>query len=159
MKLYMKQKKFSLKQDFDILDADQRPVYHVEGKLMSLKRKLRIFDSQTNEELAAVEQQLVALTPTLNIFYQNERIATIRKKITFFRPSYVIDVLGWTIEGDYFAHDYNVLDADGNLIADISKKLFSWSDTFEIDIKDPTANPTVVLAVVLAIDMAMDSQK
>ena len=159
MKLYMKQKKFSLKQDFDIFDAEERPIYHIEGKLMSLKRKLKVYDSQTKEELAAVEQQLVAFTPTMNIFYQNERIATIRKKITFLRPSYVIDVLGWTIDGDYFAHDYNVLDGNGDLIADISKKLFSWSDTFEIDIKDPTVNPTVVLAVVLAIDMAMDSQK
>lgn len=159
MKLYMKQKTFSVKQDFDILDAGQRPVYHVEGKLMSLKRKLRIYDSQTHEELAAVEQQLVAFTPTMHVYYQDERIATIRKKITFLRPSYEIDVLGWTIDGDYFAHDYNVLDASGRLIADISKKLFSWSDTFEIDIKDPTVNPTIVLAVVLAIDMAMDSQK
>lgn len=159
MKLYMKQKVFSLKQDFDIVDEHQKAVYTVEGKLMAIRRQLKIHDSQTGEELAMVKQELVAFTPTMHIYYKDERIATIRKKITFFRPSYVIDVLGWQIEGDYFAHDYNVLNQQGDIIADISKQFFSWSDTFELNIKEDDIDPVVVVAVVLAIDLAMDAQK
>ena len=50
MKLYMKQKVFSLRGDFDIYDENQVPVYSVQGKLMSFGRQLRLYDSATGEE-------------------------------------------------------------------------------------------------------------
>ena len=47
MKLYMKQKLFSLKQDFNIYDHNQTPLFRVSGKLFSVGRQLRIYDALT----------------------------------------------------------------------------------------------------------------
>lgn len=157
MKLYMKQKMFSLRGDFAIYDANQVSVYKVEGKLMALARQLRLLDSATGEELALVKQQLFSLMPRMHVFFQDEQIATISKKFTFLKPSYEISEIGWSIEGDYWAHDYTIYDANGQVVADLNKKMFSWSDTFEINIVQEDIEPAMVVAVVLAIDAAMDA--
>lgn len=159
MKLYMKQKMFSLRGDFDIYDENQVSVYKVEGKLMALARQLRLLDSETGEELAFVKQQLFALMPRMHVFFQGEQIATISKKFTFLKPSYEISEIGWSIEGNYWAHDYTIYDVRGQVVADLNKKMFSWSDTFEINIVQDDIDPAMVVAVVLAIDAAMDASK
>lgn len=159
MKLYMKQKVFSLRGDFDIYDENQVPVYSVQGKLMSFGRQLRLYDSATGEELAHIKQQVMTLLPKMHVFYQNERIATISKKLTFFKQQYDIDTLGWSVEGDFFAHDYTVFDAQGRVVADINKKYLSWSDSFEINIVQDEIDPAMVIAIVLAIDCAMDASQ
>lgn len=159
MKLYMKQKVFSLRGDFDIYDENQVPVYSVQGKLMSFGRQLRLYDSATGEELAHIKQQVMTLLPKMHVFYQNERIATISKKLTFFKQQYEIDTLGWSVEGDFFAHDYTVFDAQGRVVADINKKYLSWSDSFEVSIVQDDIDPAMVIAIVLAIDCAMDASQ
>ncbi|MRI82280.1 hypothetical protein GIY11_09700 [Aerococcaceae bacterium DSM 109653] len=159
MKLYMKQKVFSLRGDFDIYDENQVPVYSVQGKLMSFGRQLRLYDSATGEELAHIKQQVMTLLPKMHVFYQNERIATISKKLTFFKQQYDIDTLGWSVEGDFFAHDYTVFDAQGRTVADINKKYLSWSDSFEVNIVQDEIDPAMVIAIVLAIDCAMDASQ
>lgn len=157
MKLYMQQKVFSLKQDFDIFDVTQRPVYHVEGKLFSFGRQLSIYEAGTQRQLAEVKQKLLSFTPTMEVYVAGRLLCTIRKKITFFKPRYEVSHLDWQIEGDYFAHDYSILEGDGTIIADINKKFFSWSDTFEFDIYYEDIDPVNVVAVILAIDLAMDT--
>lgn len=159
MKLYMKQKVFSLRGDFDIYDEHQVPVYSVQGKLMSFGRQLRLYDSATGEELAHIKQQVMTLLPKMHVIYQNERIATISKKLTFFKQQYEIDTLGWSVEGDFFAHDYTVFDAQGRVVADINKKYLSWSDSFEVSIVQDDIDPAMVIAIVLAIDCAMDASQ
>ena len=153
----MKQKVFSLRGDFDIYDENQVPVYSVQGKLMSFGRQLRLYDSATGEELAHIKQQVMTLLPKMHVFYQNERIATISKKLTFFKQQYDIDTLGWSVEGDFFAHDYTVFDAQGRTVVDINKKYLSWSDSFEVNIVQDEIDPAMVIAIVLAIDCAMDA--
>lgn len=159
MKLYMKQKVFSLRGDFDIYDENQVPVYSVQGKLMSFGRQLHLYDSATGEELAHIKQQVMTLLPKMQVFYQNERIATISKKLTFIKQQYEIDTLGWSVEGDFFAHDYTVFDAQGRVVADINKKYLSWSDSFEVSIVQDDIDPAMVIAIVLAIDCAMDASQ
>ncbi|MBZ6527658.1 LURP-one-related family protein [Aerococcaceae bacterium DSM 111021] len=158
MQLYMKQKMLSFKQDFNIVDANQKPVYKVDGELISMGRKLHIIDLETNQEVALVKQKVLTLMPHVDVFVNDKHVAGIRKRLTFFKPQFEIDQIGWTIEGDYFAHDYNIYDREGDLIAQINKKFFAMSDTFEFNIDSDEVDPVMVIAVVLAIDTVMDSK-
>lgn len=159
MKLYMKQKMFSLKGDFSIYDENQVPVFRVEGKVLSFGRQLRLYDNDSSEELAFIKQQLMTIMPKMNVSYHGEHVATISKKFTFLKPSYEISEIGWSIAGDFWGHDYTVYDGNGQMIADINKKFFSWSDTFEINIVQDDIDPAIVIAIVLAIDAAMDASQ
>lgn len=80
MKLYMKQKLFSFKQDFNIYDHNQTPLFRVSGKLFSIGRQLRIYDAITDEELTYVKESPLRFLTQLKVYKGNDYIATIQKK-------------------------------------------------------------------------------
>lgn len=154
MKLYMKQKVFSWKDRFTIMDSFGEDKYFVEGEFLSLGKKLHITD-KNGREAAFVKQKLIALMPKFTIEIDGREIAEIVKKFTLFTPKYIVKGLGWEVEGDFFAHDYVIKDGS-RIIVSIHKQWMSWGDTFELDV-DSDENEVVALAVVLAIDAVMDA--
>ncbi|MBG9984298.1 LURP-one-related family protein [Aerococcaceae bacterium DSM 111022] len=156
MKFYMKQKLLSWRESHSIYDENQNPVFQVEGKLLSWGKQLRLTDIKSGEHIVDIKEKVIALLPKMLIEYQGKHVATVQKELTFFKPKYKVPELGWKIEGDYLQHDYQIFDDRNKLIADINKKFFAWSDTFEFDIKDTQVPFAVVIGVILAIDMAMD---
>lgn len=157
MKLYMKQKMFSFKQDFNIVDANEKPVYKIDGELIAIGRKLHVIDLATNTEVAFVKQKVLTLLPQVDVFVGGDLVTSIKKRLTLFKHGYDVSNLGWTIKGDIIGHDYQVYDAEGDLIAQITKKYFAMSDTFEFNINSEEINPVYVIAVALAIDAVMDN--
>lgn len=94
--------------------------------------------------------------PTFEIEVDGEIRGVIKKKFSFFHPQYEIDYRGWHVEGDFLGWDYDVYDACSSVIH-ISKKLFTWGDTYVIDIADPEDEIDGLL-LVLAIDAANCTQ-
>ncbi|MCR8969565.1 LURP-one-related/scramblase family protein [Facklamia sp. 7083-14-GEN3] len=156
MKFYMKQKVFSLKQDFDIYNDKQEPVYRVDSKLISFGRKAKILDLQSGEALCEVNQKVFSLFPTVDVTQNGKFVSRIRKKFSFFKPKYVIEGMNWVVDGSILQHDYTIFDNQGKEIASIKKKFLSWSDTFEFEIINETVDEVLILATILAIDLAMD---
>ena len=156
MQLYMKQKVFSWKDKFSILDSNGEDRYYVEGKVISIGKKLRIYDTAENE-LAFVNQKVVSLMPKFSVEMNGEEVAVIKKKFTLLKPKYIIEGPGWEVQGDFFGHDYTIVDGD-TIIVSIHKKWMAWGDTFELDIPDER-NEVLAMAVVLAIDAVMDNQQ
>ena len=154
MRLYMKQKVFALKDRFTIKNEAEEDVYTVEGKFISLGKKLHILDTN-GEEVAFVKQELLTFMPKFTVLQNGEEVAQIQKKMSFLKPKYVVTGLDWTIEGDVFGHDYTIFSGE-NAIVSIHKKWMSWGDTFELDLADAADVPLTV-AVVLAIDAVMDA--
>ena len=156
MQLYMKQKVFSWKDKFSIQNAFGEDKYFVEGKVISIGKKLRVYDTAGNE-LAFVNQKVVSLMPKFTVEMDGNEVAVIKKKFTLLKPKYIIEGPGWEVEGDFFGHDYQIVDK-GTVIVAIHKKWMAWGDTFELDIPDEH-NEVLAMAVVLAIDAVMDSQQ
>ncbi len=158
MKLYMKQKMFSLKQDFSIYDSQDVPYFRVEGKLFSLGRQLTIYNARTNEELAYIKEEFFTLLTRMAVYRDDELVANVKQKFSFFRNNFEIQEIGWHIEGDFWGYNYVIKNQEDQIIARIQQKLFSWVDTFEFDIADDQVDPVTVVAVILAIDACRDKQ-
>ena len=156
MRLYMKQKVFALKDRFTIKNEVGEDVFTVEGKFISLGKKLHILDRH-GEEVAFVKQELLTLLPKFTVEQHGEPVAQIQKKLTFLKPKYIVTGLDWTIEGDVFAHDYTVFAGEQPIVT-IHKKWMAWGDTFELFIPDPNKE-VLAMAVVLAIDAVLDAQQ
>ena len=62
MKLALKQKVFSLKEAFTVMDEAGEPVYEVSGKLLSVGHKLTIRDMDGGEA-AWIHQKVLSLVP------------------------------------------------------------------------------------------------
>lgn len=152
MKLYMKQKVFSLKDKFTIKDEDGNDKYFVEGEMWAFGKKLHVYDTKRNE-VAFIREQIWSLLPTFRVFCNGEQVADVKCKFSFLVPKYTIKGLDWEVKGKMTAHNYKILQGKHTIVT-ISKKWMTWADTYELDItKD--ADEIIALATVLAIDCEM----
>lgn len=152
----MKQKVFSWKDKFSIQNEYGEDKYYVEGKAISIGKKLRVYDTAGNE-LAFVNQKVVSLMPKFCVEMNGEEVAVIKKKFTLFKPKYFIEGPGWEVQGDFFGHDYTIMDGSKPVVS-IHKKWMAWGDTFELNITDE-GHEVLAVAVVLAIDAVIDNQQ
>lgn len=154
-KLYIKQKVFSWKDKFSVYNAFGEDVYRVEGELISFGKKLHIYDIYGNET-AFIHEKVFSLLPKYFISRGGADIAEVVKKLTFLKARYEIPAFGWTVQGNFTDHNYTI-ESSGGTVATISKKWFSWGDTYEIDAAQGT-DPVNVLSVVLIIDAVLSRQ-
>ena len=149
MKLYMKQKVFSFADRFYIKDEEGRDRYYVEGELFSWGKKLHVYD-ESGQEAAFIQQKVWSFLPRFYVYIDGEEVAEIVKELTFFKPSYSIEGLNWSVSGDFWDHEYEIYEGN-DFVVSISKEWFTWGDSYVIDIADHV-DARYALAVVLAID-------
>ena len=154
MKLYIKEKVFSWNERFSVKDENGWDKYFVEGEFLSLGKKLHLLNVH-GEEVAFIQQKLLTLLPRFTVSVAGRQIAEIRKEFTLFFQRYVIDGLGWEVEGSIWEHEYEIR-RNGRPIVMISKEWFTWGDSYVLDILDP-ADELLALAVVLTIDCVADA--
>jgi len=155
LKLYIKQKVFSWADKFTIKDSEGFDKYNVEGEIFSWGHKLHMFDS-TNTEIAFVKQKVLTWLPKFEVYINDVLAVEVVKEFTFFKPKYTLRGTNWTVDGDFWSHNYTINDGS-NEIASITKAWFTWGDSYELDIADGT-DETLLLATVLAIDCVLEAQ-
>ncbi len=149
MKLLFKQRLFSWFDSYDIYDEHGNTVYTVKGK-PSWGHTLHIHDNRGNH-IATIKQQLLTFLPKFDMYIGDELIGTIKKEMSFFKPSFSIDCNGWSVSGSFFEWDYEIIDSNGINVAVISKELLNFSDTYVIDV-GYDEDALCALMVTLAID-------
>ena len=151
MKLALKQKVFSLKEAFTVLNEEGEPVYEVSGKLISLGHKLTVRDMD-GQEVAYIHQKLLSLVPKYFIEEAGKEEVELKGHITLLKPHYTLeaDDEKWEIRGDFTAHEYE-MKRKREVVATVTKKWFSWGDTYLLDVPDEE-NVIPALGVMLAID-------
>lgn len=156
MKLLFKQRLFSWFDSYDIYDEDGDSVYTVKGQL-SWGHCLKIYDAD-DHEVGTIQERILTLLPKFEVYLGNQYVGSISKEFSFFTPRFNIDYNGWHVEGDFFEWDYSILDQSGRQIAEVSKQLFNWTDTYVIDVQNPN-DALGALMLVLAIDAEKCSRK
>ena len=158
MKYIIKQKIFSFGDSFIIKDEMENDRFEVRGKVFALGDKLRIFDMMGNE-IVYIEQKLFKFLPEYNIYLNGQHAAIVKKEFTFFSNKFNIDSsMGhYTVDGDFLGLDFNIL-KDSYSVAYVSKKFFSFSDTYGVDVSDQE-NHAFILALVIVIDQVIHDNK
>jgi uncharacterized protein YxjI len=151
---------FSIGDDFDVLDEHGSKVYHVDGKVFSVRDKV-VIEDPSGQEVATLHRHLVALRPTYEIRIGGEKAAEVRKKLfTPFRERFTIDVPGpddLEMKGDLLDHEY-VIERDGVEVAAVSKRWLSIRDTYAVQVA-AGIEPLLIVGSVLALDLALDREK
>ena len=149
MKLYIKQKVFTLAEKFAIKDGLGYDKYFVEAKFMSIPKQFLIYDTDGNT-VATIEKKFFSIPQKYTVEINEVAVAQIIKNITLFKPSFSVSGPNWEIKGDIFAHDYTFYNGE-TVIAKISKEWISWGDSYAIDYANPN-DEILTLACVIAID-------
>jgi uncharacterized protein YxjI len=160
MRYVIREKFFHLGEDSQITDESGRPIYQVDGKVLSLHNTLVVRD-MSGQEVATVKRHLIALTPTYAIERPGLGEAEVRKHfINLLGDHYTIDIPGphdLEIDGNLFDHEYRVK-RDGAVVATVSKRWIALTDTYGIEIA-PGQDDALILASVLALDLAEDRER
>jgi len=155
MNYYIKQKMFSWNDQFAIKNKNGDNSFFVDGKLWSFSKKLTLFD-KNHSEILKIKQKVVTLKPKYHIYYGEQLVATVKKDFSLFGNNYTIEGLNWKIQGDFLAHEYEITE-DEEIIASISKEVFSWTDTYKISILNENYTD-ILLGVVIVIDAVLAQQ-
>lgn len=154
MRYVMKQKLFSWGDDFRIKNEAGDDVYFVDGRAFSLGNKLSFQDLNGNE-LAFIRQKLLSWGPTYEITRGDELLAVVKKHLfTLFRCKFTVDVPGpddLEAQGSFLDMEYT-FERGGRTVAQVSKKWFSWTDSYGVDINDGESD-VLILASTVVIDM------
>ncbi len=153
MKLYIQQHVFTWGARFSIYNEAGDVRYRAEGEILTLGRKLHLYDHAENEA-AYIEQQLFTFRPRYLVCYRGEVFAEVVKEFTLFYPEYTVKGPDWKVSGDFFSHEYEVTDSGGAVIASVSKQWFTLGDAYEISI-EAGADEVTALAMVLTIDACL----
>ena len=155
MSLYMKQHVFTWGDTFSIYDDAGNVKYSVEGEVFTFGKKLHLFD-RAGMELAYIEQKIFTFLPRYYINRPGKGTVEVVKEFSFFTPEYSVNPQGWTVHGDFFAHEYEI-EYGGQTVAAVSKEWFSFGDAYAIRF-GVGVDEVLALAVVLVIDACIDAQ-
>lgn len=158
MNYYIKQKVFSLRDKFTIMDASQNVVYTVEGKMFSLSNKMELLNTNGSVALKAHKKVFTIMPKYFITDPHDEELAVVQRKFAL-RPKFHV-MMGHKelmVDGSLFAHSFSVSDETG-VIASIEKKIISWGDTYEIRITNEQ-NSELLLFIVIIIDQVIHEQK
>ncbi|MEP6495868.1 MAG: LURP-one-related family protein [bacterium] len=155
MRYVMKQKLLSWGDDFYIRDEDSREVFFVDGKAFSFGDQLSFQDLERHE-LAYIKQKVFSLGRTYEIYRGGALAAVIKKELfALFHHRFTVDVPGpddLEAEGDFLDHEY-AFTRGGRVVATVSKKWFSFADTYGIDIADGE-DDVLILASAVVVDQS-----
>jgi len=160
LKLYIKQKVFSFVDNFTIKNEDGTDAYSAVGEFFTLGKKLNIYEGTNtgvSTPAARIEQRLMSLTTRFGIIVRGNHVTDMVRKITLFSNDYRLEGLPWHLDGDFFAHEYSLMDGR-NTIMQLSRKWFTWGDSYELDISD-NQDPLLCLSIALAVDCCMCVRK
>lgn len=153
-KYQLRQDWLSFGDDYTIKDAAGRVAYVVDGRVFSFGDALHVLDPQ-GRELAFIDQKLLSWGPTYEISRDGRLAAVVKKSVfTLFRCEFTVDVPGpddLLAEGDFWEHEY-AFTRRGRVAATVSKRWFSWTDTYGIEIADGE-DDVLVLASAVVIDL------
>ena len=149
MKFIFKQRFFSWLDSYDIFDEYGNTLYTVKGEL-AFGHMFNIYDAGGNQ-VGCIKEKVFTWLPKFEIYMDGRCIGCIKKEFSLFKAKFTIDLNGFRVVGDLFEWDYTIINAEGRNVATVTKELFNFTDTYSINVENPS-DALCALMLVLAID-------
>ena len=144
---HFRSKFFTLPKKYWLTHPDDDPIIGIERRMFTLMTKFAFFEAGPQENLS-----------------MNRPLGTLEKKFSFFTPKYHFvapnGTIKYQIQGNFWEHSFQVLE-QGRIVAEISKKFWTWTDTYGVRI-DPGKNDQeamTLLTMVVVLDYIADQQR
>ena len=149
----MREKLFSIGDDFWIETGEGDRAYKVNGKALRM-RKTFVIEDTSGAELLKVQEKKLHVRDTMKIEREGQTVATVKKAlITPLRDRFAIDVENGgelSAKGNIVDHEYEI-ERDGKKVAEVSKRWFRVRETYGIEVA-PGENDALILAATVCID-------
>ena len=149
----MREKMFSIGDDFWIETGDGERAFKVDGKALRIRDTL-VLEDPSGSELYTIQEKKLRVRDTMEIEQGGRTVATVKKAlVTPLRDRYSIEVEGGDdleAKGNVVDHEFKI-NRDGDQVAEVSKRWFRVRDTYGIEIA-PGQDEALILAVTVCID-------
>ncbi|MBC7878381.1 MAG: LURP-one-related family protein [Anaerolineales bacterium] len=157
----IRQNLISIGDDFWIENAEGKKVFKVDGKVLRIRKTL-VFEDAQGKKLAQIQERLLTIRDTMVIDdADGKEIASIKKAlISPLRDRWMVKVKNGEdldVQGSILDHEYSIKQGR-NKVAEVSKKWFSFTDTYGVEIGSGQ-NDILILAVAVAIDIMAHPDK
>ena len=160
MRYLVREKVFSIGDDFWVTDEQGNKVFLVDGKALSLRHTFELKDS-TGAIAATIHKKLVSLHDSMQIERDGAVIATVKKAI--FSPLHHRSVIQLTGNGELEAVG-NILDKEfeirsgAGVLAYVSRSWFRMRDTYGVDTA-PGQDDALLIAIAVCLDRIHHDQE
>ena len=147
----MRERMFSIGDDYWIENDDGAKVFRVNGKALRF-RDTWVLEDAAGREVAKIREKKLSVRDAITIDIGSGH-AKVKKALIGFRDRFHVEVDGGKdlkVHGNIVDHEYEI-ERDGHKIAEISKRWFRIRDTYGVDVGDASDAP-LVLAVTVAVD-------
>jgi uncharacterized protein YxjI len=153
MRYAVREKLFSIGDDFWITDEHGDKAFLVDGKVLRLRQTLEIRDAG-GRVLVTVRKKLIAVHETMEIEQDGVLVATVRKAlISPLHHRSTVDLADGSqleVVGNILDKEFEIT-AGGQVLARISRAWFRIRDTYGVDVT-PGQDDVLFLAIAVALD-------
>ena len=156
--LFTSSKVFSLHKHTEITDDRERVVYTASSKFLSIRDKTDVLDAE-GRQVAHIERKVISLHERHYVtmadgteFELSNELMHLIKDITN------IEGLGWQLRGNILGLNFELYDANEQVIAVIAQKMISLHDKYCLDIYRPEHEKTVVAILITLQHMIRDRE-
>jgi uncharacterized protein YxjI len=154
----LREKLFSIGDDFWIETDEGRRAYKVNGKALRI-RSTFVIENPAGDELLKIQEKKLSIRDTMRIESGGGTVATVKKALVSpLRHRFTVELETGgelKVKGNIIDHEYEI-ERDGTKIAEVSKRWFRVRDTYGIEIAEGQ-NDALILATTVCLDeMAHD---
>ena len=160
MRYLVREKIFSIKDDFWVTDEDGNHVFFIDAKILSLRHTLELKDA-SGAVLAAIKHKLLTFTDAMEIEHDGAVVATVHKAV--FSPLHHranIDLSGGErleAVGNLLDKDFEIRDGH-RVLARVSRAWFRVRDTYGLDVA-PGENDALMIAIAVCLDRIHEEEE
>jgi len=152
MKFLMRERMFSIGDDYWIEDDNGDRAFLVDGKALRLRQTFELKGPE-GEVLAVIKKKMVSVRDTMIVERDGDTVAKVHKKLfSPLRHKMVIELDGgeeWTAKGDIIEKNYSI-ESEHGVVAETSRKWFRIRESYGIEVDHPDV--PLVIAVAVAVD-------
>lgn len=152
-KYRMREKMFSIGDDYWIENDAGERVFKVNGKALRIRETL-VLETPGGDEVFTIQEKKLSVRDKMEIERDGHTVATVKKALVSpLRDRFSIEVEGgpdMEARGNVVDHEYKI-ERDGDKVAEASKRWFRLRDTYGIEIA-PSQDDALILAVTVCID-------
>jgi uncharacterized protein YxjI len=157
----MRQRLVAFGDDFVIENEAGQKVFKVDGKVLRVRQTLD-FTDMNGCKLCQIQERMLRIKDTMAIEdASGKTVAEVKKAlIAPLRERYTVHIKNGPdlhITGNILDYEYKI-EEGGRKVAEISKRWFTFTDTYGVEI-DPREDAVLILAATVAVDMMSHPDK
>ena len=152
MRYQVRERLFTIKDDFWVTDQDGNRVFFIDAKVLSLRHTL-VLEDASGRKLAAIKHKLLTFTDAMDIERDGSVAATVHEAV--FSPLHhraIIDLPGGRLEavGNFIGKDFEIRDGQ-RVVARVSRAWFRIRDTYGVEV-EPGEDDALMICIAVCLD-------